>query len=270
MIRKTTFYLVIVSGSIIMVLPLVWMLSTSLKLPPDIMSYPPKFIPNPITWGNYSKAWEEVSFGRCYLNISIVTAIAVISTLFLSSLAGFAFGKYKFPGRNILFLLVLSTLMIPFQITMLPLYLEMVKFNWVDTLWALVVPNVASAFGTFLIRQYVQTIPDELLDIARIDGCSEFRIFWNIILPLCKPALTVIALFTFIWSWSDFLWPLIVINSPSNNTLTIGITGFYKSIYVDWGPLMAASSIIIIPTIVVFIFSQKHLIKGIALTGLKF
>lgn len=258
--------------SFIWLVPFISMIATSFKTPPDITAHPVSLIPHPFTWEHYTRVFDEVPLVLYYMNSALVTVVVIITTLLLSSMAGFAFGKYSFPGKEIFFIFLLSTLIVPFQTYMIPLYLLMKHLRGIDTRWSLVIPHIASAFGTFLIRQYVQTVPDELLDSARIDGCSEFRIYWNIVMPLCKPALIVLAIFGFYWAWNDFLWPLIIINSASKRTVALSIvTSGYLGITTNiaWGPLMVLSFFIMLPTIVYFVFLQKYIVRGITLTGIK-
>lgn len=255
-----------------MLVPFIWMIATSFKTPPDIIAHPISLIPRPFTWENFIQVFEEIPLVLYYMNSILVSTTVIITTLLFSSMAGFAFGKYSFPGKEFFFIILLSTLIIPFQSYMIPLYLEMKALNGIDTRWALIIPHIASAFGTFLIRQYVQTVPDELLDAARIDGCSEFRIYWNIVMPLCKSALVVLAVFILYWSWNAFLWPLIIINSAAKRTVVLSIvTSGYLGITsnVQWGPLMVLSFFVMLPTIIYFTFSQKYIVKGITLTGIK-
>jgi len=269
---KTIIFIVGMLGSLIMLIPFIWMFVTSFKTLPDIIAHRLSLIPHPFTWENYTKVFDEIPLKIYYLNSAMVTGIVILTTILISSMAGFAFGKYSFPGKEYFFIFLLSTLIVPFESYMIPLYLEMKWFGWIDTRWALVIPHIASAFGTFLIRQYVQTIPDELLDSARIDGCSEFRIYWNIIMPLCKPALAVLAIFGFFWGWNDFLWPLIVINSPDKRTITLSIptSGWVpRTGGINWGPLMVLCFFVILPTLIFFIFLQRHIVRGITLSGVK-
>ncbi|MCD6231415.1 carbohydrate ABC transporter permease [Candidatus Aerophobetes bacterium] len=269
---KAIIFIVGMLGSLIMLIPFIWMFVTSFKTLPDIIAHRLSLIPHPFTWENYTKVFDEIPLKIYYLNSAMVTGIVILTTILISSMAGFAFGKYSFPGKEYFFIFLLSTLIVPFESYMIPLYLEMKWFGWIDTRWALVIPHIASAFGTFLIRQYVQTIPDELLDSARIDGCSEFRIYWNIIMPLCKPALAVLAIFGFFWGWNDFLWPLIVINSPDKRTITLSIptSGWVpRTGGINWGPLMVLCFFVILPTLIFFIFLQRHIVRGITLSGVK-
>lgn len=270
--EKNIIFVVSMIVAFIMLIPFVWMIITSFKTPPDITAHPLSFIPQPFTWGNYSQVFQEIPLRTYYLNTALVTVTVITTILLFSSMAGFAFGKYSFPGKEFFFILVLGTLIVPFQTTIIPLYLEMKWLGGIDTRWSLVVPHIASAFGTFLIRQYVQSIPDELLDSARIDGCSEFRIYWNIALPLCKPALAVLAIFGFFWAWNDFLWPLIIINSAEKRTIVLSIvTSDYLPRFMGnlWGPLMVLSFFVMLPTIIFFVLLQRYIVKGIALTGIK-
>lgn len=269
---KTGIIVVALVLALIALVPFIWMAATSFKTPPGIVTNRLSLIPRPFTWENYTRVFDEIPLVTYYLNSALVTLVVIITTLLFSSMAGFAFGKYSFPGKEIFFVFLLSTLIVPFQTMIIPLYLEMKWLGGIDTRWSLVIPHIASAFGTFLIRQYVQTVPDELLDSARIDGCSEFRLYWNIAMPLCKPALVVLAIFGFFWGWNDFLWPLIVINSPEKRTVVLSITtSGYLGITTDvaWGPLMVLSFFVMFPTIIFFILLQRYIVKGITLTGIK-
>ncbi|MQY58119.1 MAG: ABC transporter permease subunit [Clostridia bacterium] len=274
---KIIIFLVSIGAALIMLVPFIWMFVTSFKTPPDITAHRLSLIPRPFTWENYTRVFDEIPLGTYYLNSALVTGVIIMTALVFSSMAGFAFAKYSFPGREFFFILILSTFIVPFQVTIIPLYLEMKWFGLIDTRLSLVIPHIASAFGTFLIRQYLQSVPDELLDSARIDGCSEFRIYWNIVMPLCKPVLAVLAVFNFFWGWNDFLWPLIVINSAEKRTVVLSIT---TSNYLpqtagaagggtEWGPLMVLSFFVMLPTIIFFVFLQRHIVKGITLTGIK-
>ncbi|MGQ9630179.1 MAG: carbohydrate ABC transporter permease [bacterium] len=258
--------------SLMMLVPFIWMGVTSFKTRPDITTHHLSFIPQPFTWENYTRVFDEIPLITYYINSTLVTIVVIITTLLFSSMAGFAFGKYSFPGKEIFFVFLLSTLIVPFQTMMIPLYIEMKWMGGIDTRWSLVIPHIASAFGTFLIRQYVQTVPEDLLDSARIDGCSEFRVYWNIVMPLCKPALAVLAIFGFYWAWNDFLWPLIIINSAEKRTVVLSIaTSGYLGITtnVEWGPLMVLSFFVMLPTIIFFVLLQRYIVEGITLTGIK-
>lgn len=258
----------LIAGSVVMLLPFVWMLSTSLKLPPDIFTYPPVWIPNPIAWQNYAKTVTVMPFGRFYLNSLIVTTGVTLLQLLTSSLAAFAFARMRFPGRNALFLLYLATLMIPFQVTMIPNFILVRALGWYDTYQALILPPAFSAFSTFLLRQYFLSIPRELDEAARIDGATSLRIWWQVIMPLAGPAIAALATFVSLNSWNDFLWPLIITNSPSMRTLPVGLSAFQGQYKTDWNLLMAGSVIAMLPVLLVYIIGQRWFIKGITLSGL--
>lgn len=258
----------LIAGSVVMLLPFAWMLSTSLKLPPDIFTYPPVWIPNPIAWQNYAKTVTVMPFGRFYLNSLIVTTGVTLLQLLTSSLAAFAFARMRFPGRNALFLLYLATLMIPFQVTMIPNFILVRALGWYDTYQALILPPAFSAFSTFLLRQYFLSIPRELDEAARIDGATSLRIWWQVIMPLAGPAIAALATFVSLNSWNDFLWPLIITNSPSMRTLPVGLSAFQGQYKTDWNLLMAGSVIAMLPVLLVYIIGQRWFIKGITLSGL--
>jgi multiple sugar transport system permease protein len=258
----------LIGGSVIMLLPFAWMLSTSLKLPPDIFTYPPVWIPSPIAWQNYAKTVTAMPFGRFYLNSLFVTTSVTLLQLLTSSLAAFAFARMRFPGRGALFLLYLATLMIPFQVTMIPNFIVVRALGWYDTYQALILPPAFSAFSTFLLRQYFMGIPRELDEAARIDGATSLRIWWQVILPLAGPALAALATFVSLNSWNDFLWPLIITNSPTMRTLPVGLSTFQGQYKTDWNLLMAGSVIAMLPVLLVYIIGQRWFIRGITLSGL--
>ncbi len=263
-----TLHALLIIGSVVMLLPFAWMLSTSLKLPPDIFTYPPVWIPNPIAWQNYAKTVTVMPFGRFYLNSLIVTTGVTLLQLLTSSLAAFAFARMRFPGRNALFLLYLATLMIPFQVTMIPNFILVRALGWYDTYQALILPPAFSAFSTFLLRQYFMGIPRELDEAARLDGATSLRIWWQVIMPLAGPAIAALATFVSLNSWNDFLWPLIITNSPAMRTLPVGLSSFQGQYKTDWNLLMAGSVIAMLPVLLVYIIGQRWFIKGITLSGL--
>lgn len=258
-------------GGIIMMLPFLWMVSASLKGLDEIYAFPPRFIPEQILWHNYVDAWRTLPFGRFFFNSAIVAVSVVLGQLFTCSLAGYAFARLRFPGRDRIFLLYLSTMMIPFAVVMIPLYVQMRWMGWIDTLWPLIVPAIFAPWGTFLMRQFMSTLPRELEDAGRIDGCTFFRLYWNIILPLTKPALATLGIFTFLGSWNNFLWPLIVISTISNKTLPLGLVMFRTRMPMEtpWQLVMAASTFSIIPVLIIFIMGQKYYVQGIVTSGIK-
>lgn len=268
--RRTFLYLIIAVGGILMILPFYWMIITSVSPVTDIVAFPPRWIPSYFTLEHYQAAFDSAPFGRYYLNSLIIALGSVGVSLLFGLLAGYAFVVYRFPLRNFFFLLVLSTLMVPFQVTSVSLYIMLAQIGWVDTYWGILAPNLGSALGLFLIRQSIKSIPIDLIEAARMDGASEIRIVFTIVAPIIKTALAVVTLILFLGSWNDFLWPLIVINSPDLRTIPLGLS-LFKDPYggMNYGPLMAASVIATFPMLIAYVFSQKYVIEGIAITGLK-
>ena len=261
--------LLLSAGSIIMLFPFIWMVSTSFKTPPQVISYPPTLIPRPPTLEYYNQIFTKLNFGRFFLNSAYISTIITASVLLTSSFVGYVFAKFDFWGKEFIFIMILSTMMIPFAVTMIPLYLIMSKLGWVDSHLALIIPGLYSTFGIFLMRQFMSTVPNELREAAIVDGCGEFRTFWSIILPQCKPALAALGIFTFMWNWDNFLWPLIVLNSENNFTLPVGLSMFSQQWWTNYGLVMAGATISVIPILIVFFIFQRHFIEGIVLTGLK-
>ena len=267
-IKSLLLHLFLISGSVAMLLPFIWMLSTSLKTPPQIFTYPPVWLPDPIAWQNYRETVSVMPFGRFYLNSLIVTSSITVLQLLTSSLAAFAFARLRFRGRNALFLLYLATLMIPFQVTMLPNFILMSWLRWFDTYQALILPPAFSAFSTFLLRQYFLGLPLDLDEAARIDGASSFRIWWQIVLPLSGPVLAALTIFVFLNNWNDFLWPLVITDSIEMRTLPVGLSILQGQYSVRWNLLMAGSVIAMLPVLIVYILGQKQFIQGFTMSGL--
>jgi multiple sugar transport system permease protein len=261
-------HLVLLGGSVIMLLPFLWMLSTSLKSPQEIFTFPPVWIPSTFVWENYVKTVTVMPFGRFYFN-SLIVAVAVTALQILTaSLAAFAFARLRFWGRNGLFLLYLATLMIPFHVTLIPNFIIMRFLDWYDTYQALILPPAFSALSTFLLRQYFLGLPLELDEAARIDGASSLRIWWQVVMPLSGPVLAALTIFTFLNAWNDFLWPLVITNSLEMRTLPVGLTAFQGQFKVEWHLLMAGAVIAMVPVLVVYILAQKKFVEGITLAGL--
>lgn len=269
LIIKFFIYAFIIVFTFYTLFPLFWMIMTALKPSNEVLSIPPKFFPSYFMLGNIKKALSLAPFDLFFKNSLIVTITAVIITVFINLLAGFSFAKYNFKGKKILFMIVLSTLMIPLQVTMVPNFIIMSKLNWLNTYQGLIIPQCAEAFGLFLSRQFISEIPDELLEAARVDGASEFKIFRSIIIPCSKPLIAVLVIFTFMWRWNDFLWPLIVLSDPKYYTVQLGLSMMQGLNYVNWNDLMAASVVVTMPVIVVFIIFQKYFVQGVTTTGLK-
>ncbi len=260
----------LIIGGVVMLLPFAWMLSTSLKYPPDVFTYPPVWIPERIAWENYAKTVSVMPFGRFYLNSVIVTVCTTALQLLTSSLAAFAFARLRFPGRDALFLLYLATLMIPNQVTMIPNFIIVRLLGWYDTYQALILPPAffGSALSTFLLRQYFLGIPRDFDEAARMDGASSFRIWWQIILPLSGPALAALAIFVSLNNWNEFLWPLITTDSIEMRTLPVGLSAFQGQFKVEWNLLMAGSVIAMLPVLLVYILAQRWFIRGVTMSGM--
>jgi len=248
--------------------PLFWMFSVSFKTVREIVHYPPTIIPKSPTLEHY-KALGQYPFGRYYVNSIFVSTVVVGAQLLFCSLSGYVFAMHEFRGRKLLFLITLSSMMVPFQTKMIPLYVMIVDFGWADTLTGVIATGLVSSFGIFFMSQFMHSIPSSLVEAARIDGCREYGIFFRIILPLCKPALAVLGIFQFTFSWHNFLWPIIVLNTPSKFTLPLGLYAFQCENVNNYGLVMAGTVLTIAPVLIVFLFFQRQLTKGIVLTGLK-
>lgn len=262
-------HIVIYALAFITLAPFVWMLLTSLKDMSEIFVYPPQWFPTEFRFDNYSKAFEAAPFGRYYFNSIFIAVTVTFGQLVTCSMAAFAFARLQFPGRNILFYLFLGTMMIPYNVTMIPSFLVLYWLGWIDTYYALIVPGLASAFGTFLLRQFFITIPKELEEAAYIDGATKLQVLRTIIVPLAKPALATLAVFTFMGVFNDFIWALIVINSEDMQTVQLGLAIFRDRYLTQWDLLMAGSVTAVLPILIVFFFAQKYFIQGITLSGLK-
>ncbi len=262
-------YACLVVGSAVMFLPVLWVALSSFKGLNEIYRIPPTLLPEEWITTNYTGALERFPFLRYLVNSVTVTAVATLITLSINSMAAFALSKYRFRGRDAIFLIILGTLMIPLQVIMLPVYLVIAWLGMANTLWGIIIPPAATPTGVFLLRQYMLTIPDELLEAARIDGAGEFRIYWQVVLPLTVPALAVLTVFSIMWRWNDFLWPLIVINQDRLFTLQLGLARFRGELVTDWHYVLAMTVLSILPITLVFAVLQRYLVSGIATTGLK-
>jgi alpha-1,4-digalacturonate transport system permease protein len=256
-------------GALLMVAPIVWAGLSSFKTPSELAQSPPSLLPDRIAVGNYTEALGSFDFARYFLNSVVVTVAATALTLAINAMAAYALAKYNFRGRDTLFLITLSTIMIPVQVILLPVYQVVASLGMANTLLGLIIPPAATPTGVFLLRQYMLTIPDELLEASRIDGAGEFRIFWRVVLPLCKPALAVVAIFSVIWRWNDFLWPLLVAQDESVYTLPVALARFSSQLVVPFNLVLAMSVLSILPVIVIFLLMQRQVVSGIAQTGLK-
>ena len=251
-----------------MLVPLIWMLLTSVSTLAESRHFPPQ-LPSGLHWQNYREAWNSAPFGRWLFNTTIVSVACVVSNLVFCSLAGYAFARIRFFANNVAFVLMLATLMVPFQVVMIPTLLIMKHLGLVDTLAALALPNLATPFGVFLLRQFFLTMPTELEDAARVDGAGRLRTLSQIVLPLMGPPLATLAVLTFLNVWNDFLWPLIVIQTPSHMTLQLGLASLQGSHFTRWPVLMAASLMSLLPVLVAFLVAQRFFIRSVATSGLK-
>lgn len=269
--------------AVVMIFPLVWMVSTSVKASAEMFIFPPRLLPSRWVLENYTRAWQGARFSRYAANTAAVTIAGTVLTLVICAMAAYAFAKLEFRGRNVLFWIVLGSQMIPGIVMLIPQFLLVKSLplaggndwlgrgghGWLNSFAVLIIPHAGAAFGVFLLRQFFLSVPDELLDAARVDGAGDFRIFGTIVLPLARPALTTLAIFTFQGYWNDFLWPLVVISDDRYRTLQVGLTVFRHRDTTDWGPMMASATIATLPMVVVFLLGQRYFIKGIAVTGIQ-
>ncbi len=271
LLYATVLQILLLACSVVMIIPFIWLLSTSLKIRGTEFTFPPVWIPRPAVWANYYNAFfnSGLPFPRFLLNTSVITVASMIGTLFSASLAGFGFARMRFPGRDKLFLLVLATLMLPEIVTQIPSYLLFRVFGWIDTFLPLIVPTFlgGGAFYIFLFRQFFMSIPYELDEAARIDGASTRQIYLRVILPLSKPVLSTVAVFTFLNSWNSFLGPLIYLNSLENMTLAVGLRAFQGLRGTEWNLMMAAAALMMVPVLIVFFLAQRYFVEGIVTTG---
>jgi alpha-1,4-digalacturonate transport system permease protein len=266
---KAVLYVLLIVLAAIWLFPVLWIVLSSFKTNNDLYSFPPRFWPQPFTFEHFTAAFEKGNFGRYFINSTIVTITSTILLLLINSMAGFALAKYKFIGANLLLVGFISTLMIPLEVIMIPIFKVLSFLGLFNTLLALIIPPAATPTGVFLLRQYLLTVPDELLEAARMDGASEWRIYSQIILPICKPILAVLAIFSFMWRWDDFLWPLIAISDPQLYTIQLALSNFIGEFNVDWGSLLAMSVITMIPVLVVFLIFQRQFVSGMVTSGMK-
>ncbi len=262
-------YLTLTVGSLTMILPFFWMLSTSLKTPPEALRFPPTFIPQVFDFSNYVEAWKAVPFPLYFSNTIFVAFAVMVLVLITSSLAAYAFARMRFPGRETIFLLFLSMMMVPMPVYLVPSYVILSKLGWVDTYNALIIPWAAHVFSIFWLRQQFRTIPNDLYDAATIDGCSRFGFLWRIVIPLSRSVLVAVALFSLIGSWNSFMWPLVVTNSVSKRIIQVGLAYFSTEQGTQYTLMMAAATFCIAPLLLLFFIAQKQIISSFARSGLK-
>jgi multiple sugar transport system permease protein len=258
---------ILLIGGLVMVTPIAFMLSTSLKTAGQV--YDLRLIPAAPTLANYVEVLSDGRFARWFFNSFLVASIVTVSNVFFDSLVGYTLAKFEFRGRYFIFLAILSTLMIPTEMLVIPWYLMSAAFGWLDSYWGIMFPGMMTAFGTFLMKQFFETVPDDFLEAARIDGLNEFQIWWKVALPLVTPALSALAIFTFLGNWTAFFWPLIVTTSSELYTLPVGLSSFAVAESIQWEKIMTGVSLATIPTLLVFLLLQRFIVRGVMLAGLK-
>ncbi|MFK8181934.1 MAG: carbohydrate ABC transporter permease [Phormidesmis sp.] len=269
-LRTVLMYVLLGAIAIAMLLPLLWLVSTAFKSPSEnLFQFPPQFFPETPTFANFTKVWNANPFGRYLFNSTLIAAITVALNLIICSLAAYPLARLSFKGRELIFSLIVSTILIPFQIVMIPLYIITVKLGLTNSYLGAIFPGIASAFGIFLMRQAFQGVPKELEEAARIDGCTELGIWWHIMIPSVRPALVTLAIFVFIGSWSDFLWPLLILDRPEYYTLPLGVARLAGSFSLDWRLISAGSVISILPVILFFVAAQRYIVPSETGSGVK-
>jgi multiple sugar transport system permease protein len=262
-------YAVLIVLSVVMLVPFVYAVLGSLKPEPEVFAVPIRWLPSQPQWQNYVLPFQK-TVGRYFLNSVIVSGAQTLAPLVLCSMAGYSLAKFRYPGRNLAFLFILSTIMLPIQVTLVPTFLIIKDLGWVNSYAGLIVPGLATTFGTFLMRQFFMSVPSEYIDAARIDGAGELRIYWQIMLPMCRPALSALAVFSFTNSWNSFLWPLVVVNQDEMRTIPLGIV-FYigEQRAPEYGQLLAVAVLASLPVLALFLAMQREFIRGAAISGLK-
>jgi multiple sugar transport system permease protein len=266
---QTVLYFILILGALVMIIPFAWMISTSLKTDQYVLTIPPQLIPNPATLDSYLRLFELYPIGRMLFNSLIVAGLTTLGQLVTCSMAAYAFARLKFRGHNLVFLFYLATMMVPFQVTITPLFILMRIFGWINTYQGLILPGVFSAFGTFMLRQAFLTIPVEYEESAYMDGASPLTIFLRIILPLSKPALATLTVFAFMGSWNAFLWPLFIVREQTLMTLPVGLATLQGRWLTEWNLVMAGTVISVLPMLLLYLFAQKYIVQGFMISGLK-
>jgi multiple sugar transport system permease protein len=266
---KIALYVLALIGAAYALVPLLWMASASVMPAGEASTYPPPLLPSHVTWEHYADLFERLDVGRFFLNSLLIATLVTGISLVTNSMAGYAFAKFRFRGRDGLFRFLLAALVIPVQVAMLPLFLLLKEMGLINTYWGVIVPGMATIFGIFLVRQYALSIPDDLLDAARIDGASEFRIYWKVVVPLCKPILVTLAVFTFMTAWNDFMWPLIVLSDNAMYTLPVALANMVGEHFQEVELMMAGSVITVLPVLILFMVLQRHYVEGITIGSVK-
>ncbi len=271
LLASTFTYILLTAGAVIMLMPFIWMLLSSSMSSQEVIARPLVWFPSRLRFENYRALADAIPLGRMYLNSLLVTSLITAGILTSSSLAGYGFAKFEFPGRDVLFVMVLAMMMIPFFVVLIPVFYLVSQLGWVDTYAGLIVPNLVTGFGIFLMRQYMLSLPDEVLDAARMDGASEFEIFWRIVIPLSTPVIGALGILAFVYQWNNFLWPLVIARSSSMWTVPVGLNSLrvYASSAEVINIQMAGAALAIVPVMTVFLLLQRYFVQGIALTGMK-
>lgn len=267
--KKVGAWALLIGATLLFTVPFIWSVSISFQPPGDVFSWPIKLIPDPATLENYRRLWTEIPFPRWLGNSILISIIVTVSNLFFDALAGYAFARMRFPGRNLIFYAFLATIMIPGHVTLVPKFMLLNALGLINSYPGLIMPGVIQVFGIFLMKQFFETVPVELEEAARIDGCSRFRTFWSVILPISRPALVALGIYTFQGTWNDFLWPVIVTTTQDMYTLPLGMAMFRYEFKVEWTMLMAGSTMIALPMLIIFLSFQRLFIQGAATAGLK-
>jgi ABC-type glycerol-3-phosphate transport system permease component len=268
-IEALAILLALALGAVIMFFPVYWMLATALRPREEIFTPDVGLIPSALVWSNYTDALARLPFLHWAFNTGVILVFAVVITVFINLLCGYAFAKFRFAGRNILFMAILSTLMIPIQVIIVPLFLIVAQLDLLNDYWGVILPRAAEAFGIFMVRQFMVSIPDELIEAARIDGASELGIFFKVVVPLSKPIIAVLIIFTAMWRWNDFALPLVILTQQDMYTVQLGLNLLRGQFNTEWTYIMAIASLSLVPVLAIFIFFQRQLVQGIAGTGLK-
>ncbi len=260
----------VAAGALVVFFPFFWMAVTSLKTAPEIQRLPLHILP--ARWfnlDNYREVFQRQPFGRFLLNSALVASVSAVSSLVFSALAGYGFAKFRFPGRDVLFFAVIGILMVPFQSVVVPLYLWVTRLGLLDSYLGILAPDLVSVFGVFLMRQAIEVVPSDYIDAARIDGCGELGIFWRVILPMVKPALATLVIIKFMWTWNEFFWPLVVVNSPTMKVVTMGLMSFTNMYFIEYNLTTAAAVLSILPILAIFLTLQRWIVRAVVLSGLK-
>ncbi len=268
-VRQALRYVLLVGLALLFGLPIYWVIASAFKPGTELFTWPPEFWPSHPTLDSFSRALERNPFPLYVWNSLFVTLIAASLTVLLSTMAGFSLAKHRFPGSRVMLVAILGTIMFPVEVIMIPLFQVVRTVHLYDSLWGLIIPTVATPTGIFLLRQYMLSIPDDLLEAARIDGANEWQVFRHVIVPLARPAMAALAIFSFMWRWNDFLLPLIVITDPQKLTITLALANYSGQHNVNWNSLLSMSVIAMVPVVVVFLALQRYFVRGIAVTGMK-